>query len=95
MPAIRYTKRALARLEQIGEWIEKDNPPAAQRVVTHISETIDLLAGLPEMGRSGRVSGTRELVVVGMPYIVAYRVKAGFVEVVTILHASQRWPKRF
>ena len=95
MPPVRYTRRALARLRQIGEWIEKDNPPAAQRVIAHISDNVNLLGDQPEIGRLGRVNGTRELVLTGIPYIVAYRIKASGVEIVTVLHASQRWPESF
>jgi toxin ParE1/3/4 len=95
MPPVRYTRRALARLSQIGEWIEEQNPEAAQRVVGKIIETIDLLSAHPDMGRPGRVGGTRELVVTGIPYIVAYRLKTSEIQIVTVLHASQRWPKRF
>lgn len=94
MPSVRYTRRALARLKYIGEWIAKDNPAAAQRVIATISDTIDLLGDQSEMGRQGRIDGTRELVVSGVPYIVAYRIKTSGVEIVTILHASQRWPDR-
>jgi len=32
-----------------------------------------LLADHPAMGRPGRIAGTRELVIVRYPYIVAYR----------------------
>jgi toxin ParE1/3/4 len=44
------------------------------------------------MGRPGRVSGTRELVIPGTPYIVPYRVRGGKLEILRILHATQRWP---
>jgi toxin ParE1/3/4 len=47
------------------------------------------------MGRPGRVPGTRELVVAGTPYIVAYRVTASRVDVLAIIHAARRWPQMF
>jgi plasmid stabilization system protein ParE len=37
--------------------------------------------------------GTRELVVVGTPYIVAYRVSDLHVEILTIQHGAQLWPE--
>jgi len=46
-------------------------------------------------GRAGRVAGTRELVIVGTPFIVAYRVEKKEVRVVAVLHAAQKWPDEF
>lgn len=57
-------------------------------------EAAAFLAYHPEIGRLGRVSGTRELVVAGTPYIFVYRVKAT-IEILTILHTARKWPDRF
>jgi plasmid stabilization system protein ParE len=50
------------------------------------------LANQPGLGRAGRLEGTRELVVIGTPYIVAYRVTSTEIDVLTILHGAQRRP---
>ncbi len=43
-----------------------------------IVQSVDInLPENPQMGRPGRVSGTRELVIVQTSYIVPYRIKAG------------------
>jgi toxin ParE1/3/4 len=47
------------------------------------------------MGPPGRVAGTRELIVAGTPYIVAYRVAASQVDALAVIHASRRWPQAF
>jgi toxin ParE1/3/4 len=47
------------------------------------------------MGRPGRVISTRELVVSGTPYIVAYRVREGVVEILAVIHGAQQWPTSF
>ncbi len=52
------------------------------------------LADFPRRGRPGRVGGTRELVIVGTPFIVVYRIRDA-VEIVGFLHARQQWPGRF
>jgi plasmid stabilization system protein ParE len=49
----------------------------------------------PAMGRPGRVSGTRELVVPDTPYIVPYRVRRNAVEVLRVFHAAGKWPSGF
>ena len=54
---------------------------------------VDLLSDVPEMGRAGRIPGTRELVIPRLPYILVYRLTTSTVDILTILHASQRWPK--
>ena len=47
------------------------------------------------MGRPGRIAGTRELVVPGTPYLIAYAVLEEQVVVLAVLHGAQRWPDRF
>ncbi|CUX13478.1 Putative toxin Y4kP (fragment) [Agrobacterium deltaense RV3] len=43
------------------------------------------------MGRVGRIRGTREAVLPDISYIIAYRVDED-IEILTIIHTSQRWP---
>ncbi len=38
--------------------------------------------------------GTRELVVTGTPYVIAYRVEAHAVVVLRVMHGARRWPER-
>lgn len=88
---IRWTLRALRRLDEIGVHIEKDNPAAAARVISRIVSAVDMLVEQPAMGRVGRIRGTREAVLPDISYIIAYRV-GGDIEILTIIHTSQRWP---
>jgi plasmid stabilization system protein ParE len=82
-------------IEAIHEFIAQDNPEAAARVRRAIRIAIDRPARHPNLGRAGRVEGTRELIVSNAPYIVAYRVTEGQVRILAILHTSRRWPRRF
>ena len=52
---------------------------------------VELLAGLPNLGCSGRVSGTRELVVPGTPYVIPYRLRGDRLDVIAVFHGRQRW----
>jgi addiction module RelE/StbE family toxin len=79
-------------LDEIGAYIQADNPPAAARLISAIAMAVQRLADNPGRGRPGRIPDTRELVVAGTSYIVAYRVHAGDIEVLTIQHGAQRWP---
>lgn len=47
------------------------------------------------MGRPGRVGGTREWVIQGTPYIMAYRVREDRLEVLRVLHTAMEWPDEF
>jgi toxin ParE1/3/4 len=60
-----------------------------------MNRAVEQLANFPEMGRPGRVHGTRELVIQSTPYIVAYRLKGSTVEILALLHGARRWPTRF
>lgn len=91
---VRWTSRANRRLDQVGEYIERDNPAAAGRVVARVVSAVENLAEQPNMGRPGRIKGTRELVFADIPYIIAYRVTPTDVQVLTVMHAAQRWPKK-
>lgn len=90
---IRWTVRALRRLDEIGAYIEADDPDAAARVVARLVASVDMLAELPAAGRIGRIAGTREIVLSDIPYIIPYRVRQD-IESITVMHASQKWPKR-
>jgi len=89
---IRWLRTALANLDAEAEYIARDSPTAARRVVARIAESVDRLKQYPAMGRPGRVSGTRELVLPGTPYIVPYRVRGDTVEVLRVFHAARKWP---
>ncbi|UIJ94221.1 type II toxin-antitoxin system RelE/ParE family toxin [Sinorhizobium meliloti] len=91
---IRWTLQALRRLDDIGAFIEKDNPDAAARVVARTVAAVDSLADLPGTGRVGRIKGTREIVLTDIPYIIPYRVGRD-IEIITVMHAHPKWPRCF
>jgi toxin ParE1/3/4 len=91
---IRWLKTAeKTRFAQL-DYTAKENPSVAERLDEDIDRQIDRLADNPGVGRDGRVSGTREMVIARTPYIAVYRVKARRVEILRILHGAQQWPKQ-
>ncbi|OGI23228.1 MAG: hypothetical protein A2287_07785 [Candidatus Melainabacteria bacterium RIFOXYA12_FULL_32_12] len=93
---IRWTKLAEQDLESVEEYIATDNPKAAINIILYIINQIEeLLPRNPAIGRAGRVTGTRELIIPDYPYIVPYRVKDNNIEILRVLHTSRKWPKRF
>ena len=91
---IRWTKRAIRSLASIHAYISKDSPDAAARVAAAIMDATDRLELFPQSGRPGRIEGTRELVVPGLPYIIPYRVLDYVVELLSVIHTSRKWPKK-
>ena len=89
---VKWLRVALENLDAEAEYIAGDSPAAAARVVRAILNAIKQLERFPAIGRPGRVSGTRELVVAGTPYIVPYRVRSGQIEILRVFHAARRWP---
>ncbi len=90
---LRWTRRALRRLEAIGDYIAKDSPAAADRVTERLRTSANILIAHPAIGRVGRIPGTRELVMADLPYIIPYRVTETSVEILSVIHTSQRWPE--
>ncbi len=87
-----WTRRALVEIDEIFAYVAADSPIAAERLALLIEAKALLLIEQPNMGRPGRVDGTREFVVTGTPYILPYRVRDGRVEILAVLHASRQWP---
>jgi toxin ParE1/3/4 len=92
---IEWTRKAAANLDLIEQYIALDNPTAADKVIVSIGLSVELLSTYPDMGRSGRVEGTRELVIGGLPYIVVYRRKQEKITILRVMHGAMKWPKRF
>ncbi len=90
-----WTKPAAAALERIQDYIAKENPYAAWEGVQRIKQAVTLLSEHPKLGRPGRVRGTWELVIVGLPYIVPYRIKEKQIQILSVYHTSRKWPDMF
>ncbi len=92
---IAWTKLALRDLHRVRNYIAADRPRAADDIVERLGRAVESLLSYANLGRRGRVRGTRELVIVGTPYLVPYRVKKKRIEVLAVLHGARRWPDEF
>ena len=90
-----WTRRALADIDAIFAYVASQNAALAERLTFEIEARVGKLAEHPEIGRPGRVDGTREFVITGTPYILPYRVQDRRVEILAALHASRQWPDQF
>ena len=79
-------------LEALFDYVASDRPESAGKEVERIIAAVGRLEDYPGSGRPGRVPDTRELVV--SPYVVAYRVKGGKIQILRVLHSARNWPDR-
>ncbi len=89
---LRWTRAALHDLETVGAYLQDRNLQAARRIMAAIRTAVAGLKQFPEIGRPGRVEGTRELVVTGTPFIVPYRIAGKYIDILRIYHGARKWP---
>ncbi len=92
---VAWTRLALEDMNNAYEFVAQQNPYAATNIINRIEAGVNALRIHPNLGRPGRVQGTRELVVAGTPFIIPYRIRRGRVEILALIHASRRWPETF
>ncbi len=92
---VRWLRAALRNLDEEATYIAADDAAAARLVVERVLNAVAQLAEQPDLGRPGRVPGSRELVVLDTRYIVPYRVRGAEVQVLRVFHTSRRPPQRW
>lgn len=92
---IVWRPAAITDLEAARHYIMRDNPAAADRVRAAIVAAIEQLLDSPNLGKPGRVEGTRERVIPQTPYIAAYVVTGDQVIILSLLHSARLWPEVF
>ena len=92
MLRIRWLKKALKNLEDAYNYLYLDSPSVALRFVEEVHDQTKLLITNPAMGRPGRVTGTRELVVAHFPYVIPYRLRGEEIQILRIFNTNQKPP---
>lgn len=88
---IRWTIPAADDLASIKDYLQQQFPNFAEPTVRTIYQRIRSLKNSPHRGRPGHLSGTRELPLSPLPYVVVYSVKPDAVEILHIYHGAQDW----
>jgi toxin ParE1/3/4 len=91
VPELEWSETARADLLAIVDYVSDDNPDAAQRLKDDIEAKAEKLPEHPRLYRSGRVEGTREMIV-RANYIIVYTEDPLTVRILRVLHAAQQWP---
>jgi addiction module RelE/StbE family toxin len=86
---LKWSRRALADLQQIVDYIQQDNREAAKALATGFKRTAQHLTQHPFLGKRGDLEGTRELMV-HRNYLLTYRVGSDAVEILQIWHVAQK-----
>jgi len=87
------TRQARADIIRIIDYIADHDLAAAQRVFDQLRQKIERLTENPLIYRSGRIVGTREMVV-AKNYLVVYSVTDTHIIVRRVLHGAQMWPPK-
>ena len=91
MMKLFWTLEAIQDRDEIYDYIEADNPVAALALDELFSEKASRLVDHPDLGRPGRIAGTRELVA-HRHYVLVYDVVGDLVRVLRVLHTARQWP---
>jgi toxin ParE1/3/4 len=69
------------------------NSEIAAATIRRIYDLAAELKQFPNRGRPGRKEGTRELVLISLPYLIVYEVAGQSVRILRVLHGARRWPE--
>lgn len=87
---VRYSPHSIQDLDDIRNYIRKDNPKAAWVVASFIRRSIRVLEEWPYHGRATEKKNVRRLVVTNYPYVVYYFVRAGEGAVIlSVMHSAR------
>ena len=86
-----WTRTAHADRKTIRVHIAQHAPKAALDLDQLFSNKVDVLLTHRELGRIGRVAGTRELVA-HKNYILVYDLADDMIRILRVLHVARQWP---
>jgi plasmid stabilization system protein ParE len=94
---VRWTKSATSHWEESLDYIDAENPTAANRMAERVVDVIQMLATHPYAGRVRRNKITRQFAVPQSPLVIAYEVNQpeNILWVVAVFDGRRRWPKSF
>ncbi|RVC77660.1 type II toxin-antitoxin system RelE/ParE family toxin [Mesorhizobium sp. M4A.F.Ca.ET.022.05.2.1] len=86
-----WTPEAEQDRADIWSYIAADSPSAAARMDQLFSDAVARLADFPKLGRTGKITGTRELIP-HESYRLVYQVEGENLWVLALVHTARRWP---
>lgn len=86
---IKWLRKAEQDLESAYNYLNEENPVAAQKFIQEVFDLTNLLRTSPAMGR---VAGTRELVLAHFSYLLPYRVIGEQNHILRVFNTNQKLP---
>ena len=86
-----WTPEALQDRIDVWDYIAADNPQAAARMDALFSDAAAKLVDHPQLGRPGKIHGTRELIP-HQSYRLVYEISGETVWMLALVHTSRLWP---
>lgn len=92
---LSWTSPASHDLAALHSYVRAESFQAADRILDQIVKATEMLVRQPRLGRTGRIAGTRELVIVRTPFLVVNQIREDTIQILAVLHGKRRWPKYF
>jgi toxin ParE1/3/4 len=86
-----WTPEAREDRSEIWDYIATDNPRAAARMDERFSDTASRLSQHPQLGRVGKVPGTREIIP-HENYRLVYEIEGETLWILALVHTARQWP---
>ena len=95
MRRIVWADTARAEFQGLLDYVNERNPQGVATIIRNVGQAVELLADRPH-GRQGRVTGTYEKSVSGIPYVIAYELDdtapaASVLVILRIIHTARNW----
>ncbi len=89
MPRVERSRASVSDYEEIWRYIARDNPAAADRLITALERHLSTLASMPAMGREEPQLATNLRSFPVGKYLLFYRPMADGVALVRVLHGAR------
>lgn len=90
---IQWAPLALERMVEIGSYIYRENPQAAERWIRQAFERVKQLEDFPESGKKNKEADRADIRELAWKnYRIIYRIERKMVSILTIRHAKQMLP---
>ena len=88
----RFTRRAQADIEAIGDYIARDNPARAVRFIAELRAHCRSLTDFPEAAPLRPALGENVRMAVHGRYLILYAVRPDLVEIRRVVHGARNLP---
>jgi len=90
---LKVLSRAVRDLRDIQIYIAADDANAAEAVALRLRRALEIISSRPDIGRPVPETRIREWSVPGLPYVIPYRVRGDFVEILRVFHTRRQRPE--